>query len=100
MIDGVGRDQVPVYRVAERLVKADAAHIDGNTLRGALQWRCEEAPIAESLRGAVAVRIGQGDTRNPLKERVGNERRLSAGEVGGGQGLHRARHLVAIDVPA
>ena len=61
-VDGVGRDQIPVDRVAERLVEADAAHVNRDALRRALHRRRKEAAIAELLRGAVAVGIGQRDT--------------------------------------
>ena len=45
--DRVGRNEVEVDRVAERLVDADPVHVDGEALRLARHRRGDEAAIAE-----------------------------------------------------
>ena len=99
-VDGDGRNEVPVDRVAERLVEADPVHIHRNALRGALHRRCGEAPIAQLLCSTVAVGIGDRDPGDALEQGLGDVRRLGAGEVRRCQRLHGARNFVAIDVTA
>ena len=73
-LDGVGRDEVPVDRVAECFVEADAVHVDRQPLRPALERGGGEATVLDLLHRAIAVRIGKGDAGNALEQHVGHVR--------------------------
>ena len=98
--DGVGGDEIPVHRVAERLVDADAIHVDGDALRRALQRRSRKAAVAKILHEAVALDVGRRDARHALHQRVDDVLRIGAGNVVGGDRLHHGRDFVAVDAAA
>src|ERR1043165_2201235 len=52
--DGVGRDEIEVHRVAERLVDAHAIHVDRKALRLARHRRGDKSAIADVRLEAVA----------------------------------------------
>ena len=98
--DGDRRDQIPVDGVAEGFVDANALHVDGKPLRGALQRRGREAAIAQVLEEAVALDVGGDDAGNPLLQGIEYVGRIDAREIFGGNGLRHRRHLVAIKADA
>ena len=98
--DRIGRNEVEVDRVAERLVDAHAIHVNGEALRLAGHRRSDEAAIADIGLEAVALLIRRAHAREILEERLGDVLAVAARNVLGGDRLHERRHLVAIDAPA
>ena len=98
--DHIGRDQVPVDGVPERLVEPDPVHVDGKPLRRALQRGSGKAAVVEFLRDGVAVRIGNRHAGNLLEQRFGDRRRRISGEILAGHRMHGRRYPVATHAPA
>ena len=74
LVDGDVGDQVPIHRVAERLVEAHAVDIDGEPLRRALQRRGRE-PVIEQGRLKRIARSGiQVDAADLLVQRAHADR--------------------------
>ena len=94
------RDEIPVDGVAERLVDADAVHVDREALRRALQGRGREAAVAQVLEEAVALHVGRVHAGDALHQRFDHARRVRAVEVLGGQRLHHGRDLVTVEPDA
>ena len=99
-VDRVARDEVEVDRVAERLVEADAVHVDGEPLRLARHRRGDEAAIADVGLETVALLIRRAHAGDALEQRLGDIRIIGPRKVLGGQGLHQGRDLVAVDAAA
>ena len=98
--DGNRRDQVPVDGIAEGFVDADALHVDGEPLRGALQRGGGKAAIAQVLDEAVALNVRGDDAGDALRQGLDHAGGIHAREVIGGERLHHRRHLAAIKADA
>ena len=98
--DGNRRDQVPVDGIAEGFVDADALHVDGEPLRGALQRGGGKAAIAQVLDEAVALNVRGDDAGDALRQGLDHAGGIHPREVIGGERLHHRRHLAAIKADA
>ena len=98
--DHIGRDQVPVYGVPERLVEPDPVHVNGKPLRRALQRGGRKAAVVEFLRNGIAVRIRNRHAGNQLENCFGDRRRRISGEILAGHRTYGGRYPVAIHAPA
>ena len=96
-VDRIGRDEVEVDRVAERLVETDAVHVDGEALRLARHRRGDEAAIADVGLETVALLVRRAHAGDALEQRVGDVRAIALRKVLGGQGLDQGWDLVPID---
>ncbi len=81
------RDQVPVHRVAKRLIETDAVRIDGNALRCALQRRHFEAVIENRWLVLVARCAIEIDPRHLRIQRLQHVGRTLTRNVGAAQHL-------------
>ncbi len=70
--DGRLRDQVPVDGVPEGLIEPDAAHVDRNPLRRALQGGGSEATEVQALQETVSLGVGRAGPGDALGEGVGH----------------------------
>ncbi len=94
--DCVGRQQLPVHRVAERLVHAHAVLIDGNALREPEQWRRGKTPELDVRLKRIRlcfVRVYAGESGCQLFTGVNTGPR----EIGRGRRLNIPGNLVAFD---
>ena len=98
--DGNRRDQVPVDGIAEGFVDADALHVDGEPLRGALQRGGGKAAIAQVLDEAVALNVRGDDAGDALRQGLDHAGGIHPREIIGGERLHHRRHLAAIKADA
>ncbi len=98
--DGGLRDQVPVDGVPEGLVEPDAAHVDRDPLRRALQGGSREAPEVQALQEAVSLGVGRAGPGDALGEGVGHRQRAAAPEVIRRKRLDGRREPVRIDAGA
>ena len=62
-VDGIGRQEVPVDGVAERLVDAHAVLIDGEALRQAVDRRSLKAAVLDAGLELVALQVVDHDRR-------------------------------------
>ena len=90
-------DQVPVHRIAERLVDAHAVLVDRQALRRAQHRRGLEAAVEQvGLQGIVEIGV-QIDAADPPVQGVGDAGRTGRREIGGGQRGHRVGRLADVD---
>ncbi len=94
--DRLRRDQIPVDRVAKRLVDAHAVLIDGEPLRRALLRRGVEAAILQFLRKRIAGDVVDEHAGDALLQRVGDVGRTRALDLLRRHRLHHA--WKAVDV--
>ena len=92
-VDRQVRDQIPVDRVAKRLVEARTVEIDREPLRVALQRRSLEPMIEQARLERVAGSRVEGDARNLLIQRAQRIGNAAPGDVGAGQHLSFAPAL-------
>ena len=95
-VDGLRRNEIPIDRVAENFIDADAVLIDGEALRRALPRRGNKAAIEQILRERIAVDINRHGTGDLLLQGIGHILRIGAGEIRRRHALHHARNVVAI----
>ena len=75
------RDQIPMDRIAERLVDAHPVLVDGERLRCADDRRGVETAKLDIRLKRVALDIGQRDARDPALQRAGEIRNAFAVDI-------------------
>ena len=87
--DRVARDQVPVHRVAERLVDAHAVDKHGQPLRQAEQRRSGEAAVHQVLLERIALRTVDAGAREAALEMLDHVARVALAQLRRAHALHR-----------
>ena len=93
IVDGGLRQQIPVDRVAERFVDADAVLINGDSLGQAEQGRNGETAILQVRLQGVVLGIVQGNAAEGAAQKIGETRGDIIGNRLGIGDLHRIGNL-------